>query len=83
MYFPIVLLSITIMLLLQVNLIQPAGLMINRAMTCLRREGFEGSDFTDESDRPIVTLKITTTYGSVEAFNTRIITIVESILPGV
>jgi len=57
--------------------------MIQTAMTCLRREGFDGSQFTDESDRPIVTLKITTTYGSVEAFNTMIIDIVENILPRV
>ena len=53
---------------------------IKMVLAHLRRTGFDGSEFTDEADRAVVKKKILDTYGSVEKFNEKIISIVDNIL---
>jgi len=55
----------------------PAG--INVMKQFLRSSGFDGCNFTEESDREIVKKKIIDRYGSVAEFNLRIIAIVDKI----
>ena len=55
----------------------PAG--INVMKLFLSSSGFDGCNFTEESDREIVKKKITDRYGSVAEFNLRIIAIVDKI----
>ena len=52
---------------------------INVMKRFLRSDGFDGCDFTEESDREIVKKKIIDRYGSVAEFNLRIIAIVDKI----
>jgi hypothetical protein len=55
----------------------PAG--INGMKRFLSSSGFDGCEFTEESDREIVKKKIIDRYGSVAEFNLRIIAIVDRI----
>eukprot|EP01036_Dinobryon_divergens_P025092 gene25092-33607_t len=53
--------------------------LIDMAKLSLRREGFNGCNFKEKSDREIVATKIVDRYGSIDEFNLRIIAIVNRI----
>jgi hypothetical protein len=55
----------------------PAAITVMKQF--LRSSGFDGCNFTEESDREIVKKKIIDRYGSVAEFNLRIIAIVDKI----
>jgi hypothetical protein len=55
----------------------PAGIKLMKRF--LSSSGFDGCEFTEESDREIVKKKIIDRYGSVAEFNLRIIAIVDKI----
>ena len=54
--------------------------MLNMAKATFKRTGFDGCKFSKESDRSLVRGKILEKYGDMQAFNSKIAAIVDSLL---